>query len=70
MAAGISMGHWYLELDSMSQSMCAIVLPWGKYEYVKMPMGASAEPDIFQEKMHSLMEGLEFSRCCLDDLLF
>ena len=32
-------------------------------------MGVSAAPDIFQEKMYSLMEGLEYVRCYLDDLL-
>ena len=32
-------------------------------------MGVSAAPDIFQAKMYGLMEGLEFVRCYLDDLL-
>ena len=32
-------------------------------------MGISYAPDIFQEKMHSLIEGLEFIQCYLDDLL-
>ena len=32
-------------------------------------MGISYAPDIFQDKMHSLMKGLEFIQCYLDDLL-
>ena len=32
-------------------------------------MGVSAASDIFQEKMYSLMEGLEYIQCYLDDLL-
>ena len=32
-------------------------------------MGIAGSPDIFQEKMSSLMDGLEFVQCYLDDLL-
>ena len=32
-------------------------------------MGVSVALDIFQAKMYGLMEGLEFMRCYLDDLL-
>ena len=44
-------------------------MPWGKYEYLKLPVGLCNSPDIFQEKMNELMEGLEFVRAYLDDLL-
>lgn len=32
-------------------------------------MGVAGSPDVFQEKMNDLMEGLEFVRCYLDNLL-
>ena len=32
-------------------------------------MGVATAPDIFQEKMTSLMDGLEFVRAYIDDLL-
>jgi hypothetical protein len=32
-------------------------------------MGVSSSADIFQERMTELMRGLEFARCCIDDLL-
>ena len=41
----------------------------GKYEYQRLPMGLCNSPDIFQEKMSSLMAGLEFVRAYIDDLL-
>jgi hypothetical protein len=44
-------------------------LPWGKYEYQRLPMGLCNSPDIFQEKMFNLMQGLEFVRTYLDDVL-
>ena len=49
--------------------MCTIVLPWGKYEYQKLPMGLCNSPDIFQEKMSELFIGFENVRVYIDDLL-
>ena len=46
-----------------------IALPWGKYEYLCLPMGLVNSPDTFQEKMSTLMDGLEFVRTYLDDCL-
>ena len=42
---------------------------WGKYQYLRLPMGVNVSPDIFQEKMPNLMAGLEFVPTHLDDLL-
>ena len=45
------------------------MLPWGKYEYQKLPMGLCNSPDIFQEKMNELFTGFEYVRAYIDDLL-
>ena len=63
------MGYYHIELTPNSKRLCTIVLPWGKYEYQRLPMGLCNSPDIFQEKMSSLMAGLEFVRAYIDDLL-
>ena len=65
----LNMGYYHMILTPFSSSLCTIVLPWGKYEYQRLPMGLSISPDIFQEKMSELMAGLEFARDYLDDLL-
>jgi hypothetical protein len=45
-------------------------LPWGKHKYNRLPMGIKNSPDIFQQKISDLMEGLEdFIRAYLDDIL-
>jgi ribosome-interacting GTPase 1 len=44
-------------------------MPFGKYEYQRIPMGLCNSPNIFHEKMSELMEGLEFIRTYIDDLL-
>ena len=65
----LNMGYYHIELSPFSHELCTIVLPWGKYEYLRLLMGLINSPDIFQEKMSTLMDGLEFIRTYLDDCL-
>jgi Reverse transcriptase (RNA-dependent DNA polymerase) len=65
----LNMGYYYMLLTPFARRLCTIVLPWGKYEYCRLPMGLSVSPDIFQEKMSEIMAGLDFARAYLDDLL-
>ena len=65
----LNMGYYHLELSPESKELCTIVLPFGKFEYQRIPMGLCNSPDIFQEKMNELFEGLDFVRAYIDDLL-
>jgi Reverse transcriptase (RNA-dependent DNA polymerase) len=68
-ALDLNMGYYTIRLNPDAQRLCTIVLPWGKYKYLRLPMGISGAPDIFQAKMSSLMAGLDFVRVYLDDCL-
>ena len=63
------MGYYHIELDLLPQEICTIVLLWGKYRYKQLHMGVANSPNIFQEKMSTLMAGLEFVRTYLDNVL-
>jgi hypothetical protein len=65
----LNMGYYHIELNPTSKRYCTIVLPFGKFEYQRLPMGLCNSPDIFQEKVSELMAGLEFIRAYLDDVL-
>ena len=65
----LNMGYYHIELTPGLSALCTIVLPWGKYEYVKLPMGLCNSPDIFQEKMNELFADLEVVKAYIDDLL-
>ena len=65
----LNMGYYHIELDTISRKLCTIVLPWGKYQYQKLPMGLCNSPDIFQQKMNELFVGLDNVRAYIDDLL-
>ena len=63
------MVYYTVHLDLYSQKLCTIVTPWGKYQYLRLPMGVNVSPDVFEEKMSNLMQDLEYVRTYLDDLL-
>jgi hypothetical protein len=65
----LNMGYYHIELSPGAKKLCTIVLPWGKYEYQKLPMGLCNSPDIFQEKMNELFVGMDNVRAYIDDLL-
>jgi len=65
----LNMGYYHIELSPNSSRYCTIVLPWGKYEYLRLPMGLCISADIFQERMGDLFAGMEFARAYIDDLL-
>ena len=58
-ALDLNMGYFTIRLNPDSQKICTIVLPWGKYSYLRLPMGVAGAPDIFKEKMLDLMRVLE-----------
>ncbi len=63
------MGYYHIELSPRSKTLCTIVFPFRKCEMQRLPMGLCNSPDIFQEKMSKLMNGLEFVQTHIDDLL-
>jgi hypothetical protein len=59
-ALDLNMGYYTIRLDPDASKICTIILPWGKYSYLRLPMGVACSPDIFQAKMSELMGTLEF----------
>ena len=35
----LNMAYYRIELNPDSKRLCTVVLPWGKYEYQRLPMG-------------------------------
>ncbi len=68
-ALDLNMGYYTIRLDPDASKICTIIFPWGKYSYLRLPMGVAGSPNIFQSKMSELMATLEFVRTYLDDLL-
>eukprot|EP00957_Ditylum_brightwellii_P107770 8221672-Ditylum_brightwellii.AAC.1 len=63
------MGFYHIELTPNASALCTIVLPWGKYKYLELPMGLLNSPDVFKEKMGDLFTDLENVQAYIDNLL-
>ena len=50
-------GFWHVRLDERSSYLTTFNTPFGRYRYKRMPFGISSAPEVFQKKMHELIEG-------------
>ena len=46
-----------------------IILPWGKYVYIKMLMVLNITADVFQRELSRLFEGMVYVLVYIDDIL-
>ena len=65
----LNMRYYTTRLDPNAQKICTSILPWGKYLYMRLPMGILGSRDIFQERMTNLMQTLDYVRVYIDELL-
>ena len=49
-ALDLNMGYYTIRLDPDAQKICTIILPWGKYSYMRLPMGIAGSPECFSRK--------------------
>jgi hypothetical protein len=68
-ALDLNMGFWTILLDKPLQCLCTIIIPWGKYCYLHLPMGLACSLDIYQEKMSELFINMIFVIIYQDDIL-
>jgi hypothetical protein len=68
-ALDLNVGYYHIELSNSAKELCAVATRWGKYEHQRLPMGLCNSPDIFQEKMNDLLDGLDTVRVYIDDTL-
>ena len=69
MALDLVMGYYNIKLSDDASKLLTITTPFGKYEYLRLPMGVSIAPDIFQDRICQLFEDLETVKAYMDDLL-
>jgi hypothetical protein len=64
----ISMQHYTFELDKESPDLRTIVTPFGKYKYLRLPMGLKCSPDITQAAMENLLSDIKDVDVNIDDV--
>ena len=59
--AVLNMIQWYFQvpLDEETSNLTVIIIPWGKYKYLRAPMGLSPSSDWFNSFTAALLQGIE-----------
>ncbi|XP_058448606.1 uncharacterized protein K02A2.6-like [Malaya genurostris] len=62
-------GFWQVSLDEESARLTTCWTPFGRFKWLRMPMGIAPAPEIFQLKAHEAMQGLRNVRALMDDFM-
>ena len=62
-------GFWHVELDEDSSVLTTFETPWGKYKWLRMPMGISPAPEEFQRRLNNILAGLQGTLAVADDII-
>ncbi len=65
----LNMSYYTIRLDPMASKTCTIIFMWGKYSYLRLPLGFAGSADIFQVEMRNLMASLKYVWAYINDLL-
>jgi hypothetical protein len=67
-AVDLIMAYYQIPLYLEAQKLFTKILPWGKYQYKRLPMGVNTSPDIFQRIMYELLGDIPNIQVYLDDI--
>ncbi len=62
------MQYYTFELDKESQDLCIIIMPFGKYKYLRLLMGLKCSPDIAHTIMVDVLSDIEDAVIYIDDV--
>ena len=62
-------GFWQVELSKQSSLLTTFITPFGRFRFNRLPFGISSAPELFQQRMSVILEGLEGVTCLMDDIL-
>ena len=62
-------GYHYIAFDKDVIKTTAFILPFGKFECLKVPFGLAHTPAYFQKLMNKVLKGLSFAIAYLDDII-
>ena len=65
----VKSGFWHIKLTEESSLLTTFHTPFGRYKYKRLPFGINSAPEIFQRKMHEVVEGLSGTEVVADDFL-
>ncbi|KAK7925258.1 hypothetical protein WMY93_007568 [Mugilogobius chulae] len=64
-----SSGFWQIPLDESSRKLTTFITPVGRFCFRRLPFGITSAPEIFQQKMSSLLKDHAGTVVVMDDIL-
>ena len=62
-------GFHQVPLDEESVKLTTFITPWGRYQYLRTPMGHCAAPDAYTKRFDDVIANVERKHKCIDDVL-
>ncbi|XP_058810974.1 uncharacterized protein K02A2.6-like [Topomyia yanbarensis] len=62
-------GFWQIELDEESSKLTTCWTPFGRYRWLRMPMGIAPAPEVFQLRANEIIHGLRNVNALMDDFM-
>ena len=62
-------GFWQVKLDDSSSFLTTFNTPFGRYRWKRMPFGINSAPEVWQQRMNEIVEGLKGVKIIADDFL-
>ena len=60
---------YQIQLDEESSRLLTFNTPFGRYRYLRMPMGIKSAPEVYQRRMEQVFEGLPGVKVIMDDII-
>ena len=60
---------YQIQLDEQSSKLLRFNTPFGRYRYLRMPMGIKSAPEVYQQRMQQVFEGLPGVKVIMDDII-
>ncbi|XP_030578703.1 uncharacterized protein K02A2.6-like [Archocentrus centrarchus] len=65
----VKSGFWHVQLEEESSYVTTFATPFGRYRWLRMPMGISTAPEIFQRKLMQALDNMPGLYIIADDIL-
>ena len=60
---------YQIQLEEESSRLLTFNTPFGRYRYLRMPMGIKSAPEVYQRRMEQAFEGLPGVKVIMDDII-
>uniref|UniRef100_A0A2C9LE02 Reverse transcriptase domain-containing protein n=1 Tax=Biomphalaria glabrata TaxID=6526 RepID=A0A2C9LE02_BIOGL len=60
---------WHVRLDATSSNLTAMITPFGRYKWKRLPFGLKVSSEIFQRRLNLALEGLKGCFNYVDDII-